>query len=90
MTDRPLWQLLLDLKTAVRGERPFSCEECFTVLAYLAESLKESFPPRRQALLQQAVRQHLDICPNCRAHYLARLEEMERVFNQLIGENHNL
>jgi hypothetical protein len=84
-TDRPLWQLLLELKTAVRRERPFSCIECFTLLEYLAESLSQLVASshkkskEEEALLRDAVQQHLNACPNCRAYFQTRLHDMEKL-----------
>jgi transcription elongation factor Elf1 len=81
--DRPLWQLLLELKTAVRRERPFSCIECFTLLEYLAESLSkltsanDKKSNEEEAVIQKAVQQHLAACPNCHAYFQTRLQEME-------------
>jgi len=83
--DRPLWQLLLELKTAVRAKRPFSCIECFTLLEYLAEFLSKRTAFNRkkskkeETLLHNAVQQHLDVCPNCRAYFQTRLQEMEKL-----------
>ncbi|MCP4416287.1 MAG: hypothetical protein GY805_06680 [Chloroflexi bacterium] len=82
-TSRPLWQLLLELKTAVGDKRPFSCIECFTLLEYLAESLSQLVSSNRekskeeQAHLHKAVQQHLDACPNCHNYFQTRLQEME-------------
>lgn len=83
--DRPLWQLLLELKTAVQQERPFSCIECFTLLEYLAESLSQLMASNHkksnheEAVIQKAVQQHLAACPNCRAYFQTRLQEMEQL-----------
>ena len=86
MTDRPLWQLLLELKTAVPHERPFSCAECFSILEYLAESITQNDSTEQQELLHEVMQQHLTVCPNCQNHYQARLAEMEQLLKQQLLE----
>lgn len=82
MTDRPLWQLLMELKTAVPVERPFSCTECFSILEYLAEAFNKETAVARQEQLHEIIKQHLAVCPDCRAHYLERLAALERLLKK--------
>jgi hypothetical protein len=69
---RPFWQTLV---AADSGENiVLTCDECFTILEYLAEEAAEGADLQT---LQKAAQHHLTHCPDCRAHHLKRLIELE-------------
>ena len=70
---RPIWQLLI-IMTEYSEYDSLTCDECFTLLEYLAG---EAAKGADIEILQQAIRRHLEHCPGCREHHLARLLEME-------------
>jgi predicted anti-sigma-YlaC factor YlaD len=83
MSDRPLWELLLEFKTAVSPQRPLTCEECFAILEYLAEAFEQETAAARQTQLHHVIKQHLAVCPNCQTLYQTRLAEMEQAYRLL-------
>ncbi len=80
---RPLWQLLLEVRKDATPQRPFTCDECFTVLEYLAEAFSQETAVAQQDQLHEAIKQHLAVCPDCQMHYQARLEAMEQAYHLL-------
>ncbi len=69
----PLWQILVrSLQNA--PDRDLTCDECFAVLEYLADSAVAGADPDR---LRRSARRHLAHCPDCREHHLRRLRELE-------------
>ena len=68
-----LWQVLLKLKPD-RPDAALSCDECFTLLDYVAEQLAGG-----AAIMDysQAIRQHLAHCLGCQEHHLQRLNDLE-------------
>lgn len=67
--NRPLWEILISVADNV-VKIPLNCDECFQILVYLADAAQEGV---HEQVLRDAVNQHLDICPDCRAHHLKRL-----------------
>ncbi len=77
---RPLWQLLL----AAQQTNPapsLTCDECFTILGYLAELMDADKP--EQANLHDLLQQHQAVCPDCRSYYVQKLAE----WKQIIGKD---
>ncbi len=72
---RPLWQLLIELKSHQKDSR-ISCEECFMVLEYYADQLTAGADPKA---LHQPVLNHLARCPDCRAKFAIWLQQMEDI-----------
>ncbi len=77
---RPLWRLLLSFLNE-RPEREFSCDECFSMLEYLADIGAQNAVG--QDHLQLLIRRHLSVCPQCSEHYMQVIESME----QLVSPN---
>jgi hypothetical protein len=71
-THRPFWQTLV---AADSDENiVLTCDECFAILGYLAEEAAEGADLQT---LQRAAQHHLSHCPDCRAHHVKRLTELE-------------
>jgi hypothetical protein len=71
--NRPLWEILICAAVNVL-KIPLNCDECFQILVYLADAAQEGV---QEQVLRDAVKQHLDICPDCRKHHLGRLKQLE-------------
>jgi len=71
--NRPLWEILISAADNVL-KIPLNCDECFQILVYLADAAQQGV---REQVLRDAVKQHLDICPDCRKHHLGRLKQLE-------------
>jgi hypothetical protein len=71
--NRPLWEILSSAADNVL-KIPLNCDECFQILVYLADAAQEGV---QEQVLRDAVKQHLDICPDCRKHHLGRLKQLE-------------
>jgi hypothetical protein len=70
---RPLWQILISFKERSQPVS-LSCDECFQYMEHLAE---EALAGADKATLQEAIKDHLTNCPDCREHHLQRLEQLE-------------
>ena len=62
---------------ALTDENEISCDEVFAVLDQFAEAVKRG---ENVLLLMQLVRQHLDMCPDCREEYEALLRMLQPSF----------
>ena len=51
-----------------------NCDECFQYMEHLVE---EAIAGADQDTLQEAIKDHLNNCPDCQEHHLQRLEQME-------------
>lgn len=71
--NRPLWEILISAADNV-VKPPLNCDECGQILVYLADAAQEGV---QEQVLRDAVKQHLDICPDCRKHHLGRLKQLE-------------
>jgi hypothetical protein len=71
--NHPLWEILISATVNV-VKIPLNCDECFQILVYLADAAQEGV---QEQVLRDAVKQHLDICPDCRKHHLGRLKQLE-------------
>lgn len=72
---RPFWQILV--VAAEHGAKvPLNCDECFTLLEYLAEAAIQGADKR---YLLEAVKRHVQRCPDCREHHLERLRHLEGI-----------
>ena len=71
---RPLWRLLL-AATSRQDDVSLSCDECFSILEYLAE-LRLRVPLSSEAFNTLA-NKHLSVCPDCQEYYRQKLEEFE-------------
>lgn len=71
MITRALWQILVAADSEAAAE--LSCDECFAILEYLAD---EAVRGADLGALREALRRHLEHCPDCREHYRRRLSEM--------------
>ena len=71
-TSRPFWQTLVAADSS--ENIALTCGECFAILEYLAEAAAEGDDLQT---LQKAAQRHLARCPDCRAHHLKRLIELE-------------
>jgi len=74
-TVRPLWQLLLLARNASEGVT-LSCDDCFLILEYLADTNHKNGADAD--FLGMIARKHLSCCPDCRQFYLQRLEQLEQ------------
>lgn len=74
-TGQSLWQILLQV-AASEGTATLNCDDCFSILEYLAETKHQIGADID--LLHKIARKHLSCCPDCRQHYLAKLEELEQ------------
>ena len=70
---RSLWQILVAFKERDRYAL-LTCDECFRYMEHIAE---EAIAGADQALLRNAVQDHLMICPDCSEHHLNKLEALE-------------
>jgi len=59
---------------AMTEEREISCDEVFAVLDQFVEAVHHG---ENVLLLMPLVRQHLDMCPDCRAEYEALLNMLQ-------------
>lgn len=56
------------------GTVSLTCDECFAILEYLADEAANGADPR---ILREAVRRHLEHCPDCREHHRLRLSALQ-------------
>lgn len=83
---RPFWQILI--VAAQHGAQvPLNCDECFLILEHLAEIAAQGADER---YLLEAVRRHVERCPECRRHHLARLKELEARWRRQSPNSGNL
>lgn len=59
-------------------EQEISCDDVFSVLDQFVEAVKRGENP---LLLMPLVRQHLDMCPDCREEYEALLRMLQPAFS---------
>jgi len=59
-------------------EQEISCDDVFSVLDEFVEAVKRGENP---LLLMPLVRQHLDMCPDCREEYETLLRMLQPTFN---------
>jgi hypothetical protein len=69
---RPLWQILLE--TFRSDSIELSCQECVTVLEYLADLGAAGLD---KALLESAARRHLSHCSDCYQEFVRHLLLLE-------------
>ena len=72
---QPLWQILLKA-TNLGEDAILNCDECFSILEYLAETTRQIEGDIN--LFYQIARRHLSRCPDCREYYLAQLDQLEK------------
>ena len=68
-----LWQVLLKLGPD-QPDADLNCDECFTLLNYVAEQLAGGADVMDYS---RAIRQHLEHCLDCQEHHLQRLSDLE-------------
>ena len=73
----PMMQILLR-SLMMTEEREISCDEVFAVLDQFTEAVLRG---ENVLLLMPLVRQHLDMCPDCRAEYETLLNMLQPAFN---------
>lgn len=61
----PLYKILYKFNQ-FESDVSLTCDECFTILNYLADEASAGVDPR---ILYQAARQHLAGCRGCREHH---------------------
>lgn len=72
----PMMQILLR-SLMMTEEHEISCDEVFTVLDQFTEAVLRG---ENVLLLMPLVRQHLDMCPDCRAEYETLLRMLQPAF----------
>lgn len=73
----PVMQKLLQ-SLAMTEEHEISCDEVFAVLDQFVEAVRRGENP---LIFMPLVRQHLDMCPDCREEYEALLRMLQPAFN---------
>jgi len=63
---------------AMTEEREISCDDVFAVLDEFVEAVRRG---ENVLLLMPLVRQHLDMCPDCREEYESLLRMVQPAFN---------
>ncbi|MCI0555899.1 MAG: hypothetical protein L0287_33570 [Anaerolineae bacterium] len=63
---------------ATTEEQEISCDDVFTVLDQFVEAVRRGENP---LILMPLVRQHLDMCPDCREEYETLLRMLQPAFN---------
>jgi hypothetical protein len=71
MAARALWQILVAADSEETAA--LSCDDCFAILQFLAD---EAVRGADLGTLREALRRHLEHCPDCRAHHLKRLNQL--------------
>jgi len=75
---RPKAEMLIMLQALVKTEEhEISCDEVFAVLDEFAEAVKRG---ENVLLLMPLVRQHIDLCPDCREEYETLLRMLQPAF----------
>lgn len=69
---RSLWEILLAAES--NNPRELTCDECFTIIEYLADELASGIDLQT---IKRAAQRHLTRCPDCRQHHERRLREIE-------------
>jgi len=82
-SERPLWQLLAIISRK-DSALSLTCDECFTVLEYIASVAARGV--NQQALLT-AVNRHHEHCPECWDHHLEKLRQIEAEWAQVRVEH---
>ena len=72
----PMTKKLLQ-SLAMTQENEISCDDVYTVLDQFAEAVKRG---ENVLLLMPLVRQHLDMCPDCREEYETLLRMLQPAF----------
>jgi hypothetical protein len=75
---RPFWQILLEMHDPEKAVT-LNCDECFLYLEYMID---QALPGEEIGILIEAVRHHVDHCPDCREHHLLRIQELEERWSQ--------
>lgn len=73
----PMMQKMLQ-SLAMTGEHEISCDEVYAVLDQFVEAVRRGENP---LIFMPLVRQHLDMCPDCREEYEALLRMLQPAFN---------
>jgi hypothetical protein len=74
-TLRPLWRLLILVRNA-NDEVILTCDDCFQILEYLADTHHKIWPD--DDFLRMIANKHLSCCPDCHQYYLKKLEQLEK------------
>jgi hypothetical protein len=70
---RSLWEILTIARQPGQ-EVILDCDECFTLLDYLADM---TIDYESVEVIRATVKNHLKHCPDCREHHLKKLREIE-------------
>lgn len=72
----PMMEILLKSLTMTK-EHEISCDEVFAVLDQFVEAVKRGENP---LIFMPLIRQHLDMCPDCREEYETLLRMLQPAF----------
>jgi|SRR3990172_2767646 len=80
---RPFWQILLEMLNPGKTVT-LNCDECFLYLEYMID---QALPGEEIDTLKEAIRNHIDHCPDCNEHHLLRIQELEERRSQSIASS---
>lgn len=82
MLNRPLFEIF-SLSPTAESDITLTCDDCFAILDYFVDLVIDGFTLEE---IKKPLLHHMNHCPDCREHYLQRINEIEEQLKQRRNE----